>query len=136
MTIRSYTELSDIPDLTGRFRYLQLGSRIGVSVFGYDRYLNQRFYTSVEWRHVRNHVIARDQGCDLGLPDWPISDQVHIHHMNPMTVDDVVHGRGWIVDPEYLITVSRTTHNAIHFGDESLLPRPMIVRRPGDTDLW
>lgn len=136
MTIKSYTRLMEIPDLQGRFRYLQLHSRVGIAVFGYDRYLNQRFYTSPEWRRLRNTVIDRDQGCDLGLPDWPITDQPHVHHMNPMTVRDVVHREGWIMDPEYLITVSHRTHNAIHFGDERLLASPMTVRRPGDTDLW
>jgi hypothetical protein len=136
MPIRTYTELTGIPDLVGRFRYLQIHSGVGVTSFGYDRYLNQRFYTSAEWRHIRNHVIARDRGCDLGLEDWPIFDQVHVHHMNPMSVGDIVHGEEWIVDPEYLISASRRTHNAIHFGDENLLATPMIVRRPGDTNLW
>lgn len=136
MTIRSYTELSGIPDLQGRFRYLQLHSQVGVTVFGYDRYLNQKFYTSAEWRRLRDWVVHRDEACDLGLPDWPISDQPHVHHMNPMTVEDVVHREDWILDPEYLITVSHRTHNAIHFGDERLLASPMTVRRPGDTNLW
>jgi hypothetical protein len=136
MMIRTYTRLSEIPDLLGRFRYLQLHSSVGITVFGYDRYLNQKFYTSPEWRRLRSIVIARDEGCDLGLPDWPISDQPHVHHMNPMTVDAVVHREDWIMDPEYLITVSHRTHNAIHFGDERLLASPMTVRRPGDTNLW
>jgi hypothetical protein len=136
MAIRSYTELRGIPEFLDRFRYLQLHSSVGVPVFGYDRYLNQLFYTSYEWRHLRYEVIARDNGCDLGLLEWPITDKVHVHHMNPMTVEAVVHRDDWILDPEYLITVSHKTHNAIHFGDEKLLASPMIVRRPGDTNLW
>lgn len=136
MKIRCYTELIEIPDYLDRFRYLQLSSQIGVSVFGFDRYLNQTFYRSAEWRRLRDHVIARDWGCDLGMRDYPIFDSVSVHHMNPMSVEDVVHREDWILDPEYLITTSHRTHNAIHFGDENLLRTPMVVRRPGDTKLW
>lgn len=134
--VRSYTELSHIPDFRERYRYLRLSSPIGVVTFGWDRILNQRFYTSAEWRHVRTAVIARDYGRDLGLEGFEIYDRVEVHHMNPMTIDEVVHREEQILDPEYLITVSQRTHNAIHFGDESTLAQPLVVRRPGDTKLW
>lgn len=134
--IRSYTELSQIDDFYGRYKYLRLQASIGISTFGFDRWLNQQFYTSTEWRHVRNQVIARDRGCDLGLPGYEVYDRVAIHHMNPMTVEQVVHGDPVIFDSEYLITVSHRTHNAIHFGDERSLAEPLVVRRPGDTKLW
>lgn len=136
MRIRSYSQLMQIDDFYERFRYLRLRSPIGVPVFGFDRYLNQAFYTSAEWRQIRNHVVARDRGCDLGMDDYPIFDRVSVHHMNPMTVDSVVQRDLDNLDPEFLITVSHRTHNAIHFGDEHLLRSPMIVRRPGDTKLW
>ncbi len=134
--IRCYTELSQIRDFRGRYEYLRLRSSVGSATFGFDRYLNQRFYTSVEWRQIRNHVIARDRGCDMGLEGYEIFDQVAIHHMNPMTTDEIVSGDESILDTEYLITVSRRTHNAIHFGDEKLLVTPLVTRRPGDTKLW
>lgn len=134
--VRSYTELSHIPDFRERYRYLRLSSPIGVATFGWDRILNQRFYTSAEWRHVRTAVIARDYGRDLGLEGFEIYDRAEVHHMNPMTIDEVAHREEQILDPEYLITVSQRTHNAIHFGDESTLAQPLVVRRPGDTKLW
>lgn len=134
--LRSYTELARIDDFKERYRYLRLRSSVGVSNFGWDRYLNQQFYTSREWRRVRDEVIARDYGCDLGVEGYEIHDRIAIHHMNPMTVEDIVHGNEVILDPEFLITVSHRTHNAIHFGDEKLLRAPLVVRRPGDTKLW
>ncbi len=133
---RSYTQLRLIRDFRERFRYLRLFSQVGMSTFGFDRYLNQRFYTSPEWRQARNEVIARDRGCDLGVEGYEIYDRILIHHMNPMTMDELVQGDEVILDPEFLITVSHRTHNAIHFGDEKLLQPTMIVRRPGDTKLW
>lgn len=136
MTIRTYSKLIEIPDFLERYRYLRLRSPIGVPVFGFDRYLNQAFYTSMEWRNLRNHVIARDRGLDLGVEGYDIYYRPSIHHMNPMTVDDVLHREPDILDPEFLITVSHRTHNAIHFGDDKLLATPMVVRRPGDTKLW
>jgi hypothetical protein len=135
-TMRSYTELSQIHDFYGRYRYLRLNASIGIETFGFDRWLNQRFYTSAEWRSVRNHVIARDRGCDLGIDGYEIYDGVAIHHMNPITADQVIHRNRDILDPEYLISVSLQTHNAIHFGDERSLREPLIVRQPGDTKLW
>jgi hypothetical protein len=134
--LRSYTELREIPDFRGRYRYLRMNSSIGVPTFGFDRYLNQAFYTSGEWRNIRSIVIARDRGCDLGIEGCDIYDRIAIHHMNPMTVPEVLHRDEMILDPEFLITVSHRTHNAIHFGDERLLASPLIVRRPGDTKLW
>jgi hypothetical protein len=136
MRTRCYTELIQIHDFAGRYRYLRLSASVGVATFGFDRYLNQRFYTSSEWRHVRNLVIARDNGCDLGVPDHEIYDRIAIHHMNPMTADEIVQGDEGIFDTEFLITVSHVTHNAIHYGDEKLLVKPLISRRPGDTKLW
>jgi hypothetical protein len=134
--IRSYTELCQIEEFSERYKYLRLHAPVGGETFGFDRYLNQRFYTSREWRDVRNEVITRDRGCDLGVKGYEIYDRIAIHHMNPMSVDEIVHGSDRIVDPEYLILVSLRTHNAIHFGDEKLLRAPLVVRRPGDTKLW
>lgn len=104
--------------------------------FGSDRYINQRFYTSREWRQLRNHVIARDLGCDLGIEGYEIFDKIIIHHMNPMSVDNVVNSDPRNLDPEFLITVTHQTHNAIHYGDETRLVRSFTERKPGDTSLW
>lgn len=134
--IRRYSELRNITDFEERFRYLSLGGRVGESTFGFDRYLNQKFYTSREWRQIRHHVIARDQGCDLGIAGYEIYSKILIHHMNPITVDEITHGDDSILDPEYLITTTHMTHNAIHYGDEKLLPRLLVERTPGDTKLW
>lgn len=136
MRTRSYTELMQYGTFLERYRYLRLSASIGVQTFGFDRYLNQMFYRSAEWRHIRNIVIDRDHGCDLGIEGHEIYDRLHIHHMNPMTVDSIVQGEDSIFDPEFLITVSLRTHNAIHFGDERQLAAPPVVRRPGDTKLW
>lgn len=134
--IKTYTELSSIETFEERYRYLRLHASIGMATFGFDRYLNQQFYTSVQWRHARHAVIARDRGCDLGLEGYEIFDRPTIHHMNPVRVEDLTSGLEDIFDPEYLITVSHRTHNAIHYGDEKLLTKPLIARRPGDTKLW
>lgn len=133
---RTYSGLRSLRSFEDRFRYLALRGTVGRDTFGFDRYMNQAFYTSREWRHVRNEVIARDYGCDLGHEDHPIHDRIYIHHMNPMVVDDIVHGNDDILDPEYLISTTHRTHNAIHYGDESLLPRKLVERRAGDTRLW
>lgn len=133
---KTYTELSKFTTFLDRFRYLTLPGSVGESTFGHDRYINQKFYRSREWKLIRNHVIARDLGCDLGVEDHEIYDRVLIHHMNPMQVDDLIHGNADILDPEFLITTKHDTHNAIHYGDESLLPGPLIQRQPGDTKLW
>jgi len=109
---------------------------VGQATFGFDRYLNQQFYTSRQWRQIRNHVIARDLGRDLGIDGYEIHSRIYIHHMNPMTVADITSGDPRILDPEFLISVTHRTHNAIHYGDEGLLPKPPVQRRPGDTMLW
>lgn len=134
--IRTYTELSHIRSYEERFKYLQIHSSVGTSTFGFERYLNQRFYTSAQWRHARNLVIARDRGCDLGVEGYGIYDRATIHHMNPMAVESVIKGDECILDPEFLICTAFMTHNAIHYGDESLLIKSPVVRKPGDTKLW
>ena len=134
--IRTYTELSRRHTFEDRFDYLNLRGVVAVDTFGFDRYLNQSFYRSREWRHIRADVIARDLGCDLGVPDHEIYDRLLIHHMNPITIEDFESGNPDILDPEYLITTCHATHNAIHYGDKSLLPKPFVERRPGDTKLW
>lgn len=134
--IRKYSDLRRLETLEDRFNYLVLHGDVGRSTFGFDRYLNQRFYTSSEWRRVRNHIISRDNGCDLGVDGHEIHDRVYIHHLNPMTVDDLVSGDPRILDPEFLITVTHLTHNAIHYGSFDLLPKPFVERKPGDTKLW
>lgn len=135
MTLR-YEELALRTDFNARFRYAVLGGAIGVETFGYDRFLNQKFYASKEWKDVRREVIIRDNGCDLGIPGREIHDKVLVHHMNPISVRDLVEFNPDILNPDFLVCVSTRTHNAIHFGDESQLPRELIERRPGDTLLW
>ena len=134
--IRTYSELSQYITFEERFGYLRLRGSVGRSTFGFDRYINQRFYQSREWKMVRNNVISRDIGCDLGIFGYEIHDMVLIHHMNPMGVDDVIHGETWLLDPEFLITTTQRTHNAIHYSDETLLPKVVTQRKPGDTRLW
>ncbi|MET0786850.1 MAG: hypothetical protein ABWY25_09105 [Paenisporosarcina sp.] len=134
--IRRYSELKHLDTFEERFAYLKLDGEVGRSTFGFDRHLNQQFYHSYEWITVRNKVILRDNGCDLGISGYEIHDGLLIHHMNPMTVNDIVHGKAWIFDPEFLITTVKNTHNAIHFGNENLLPKVVISRSPNDTKLW
>lgn len=134
--IKTYSELVKFITFEDRFEYLRLHGGVGRSTFGFDRYLNQKFYSSYEWKDVRNHVIARDLGRDLGVEGYEIHDHILIHHMNPVTVDSVVHRDLHLLDPEYLITTTHRTHNAIHYGDKSLLPQPVVERRKGDTKLW
>lgn len=136
MRTRTYTELVKLPTFEDRFRYLALRGQVGSSTFGFDRWVNQRFYTSREWRYLRRDVIARDLGCDLGVAGHEIYDRIVIHHMNPLTEEDIIHGNETAIELEYLITTTHNTHNAIHYGDESLLPRPLVERRSGDTQLW
>lgn len=137
MKIRTYTELSRLKTFEERFRYLQLKGAVGKDTFGFDRIFNQRFYTSQEWRAVRDFVIVRDYGCDLGVEDYEIRGQnVIIHHMNPITLSDIEHSTDILLDPEYLITTTHNTHNAIHYGDESLLVKAPIERRANDTCPW
>jgi hypothetical protein len=134
--IRRYSELRRLNTLKERFDYLKLNGRVGEATFGWDRWINQQFYTSREWRQRRFDVIARDLGCDLGVEGYEIHKGLYIHHMNPLSAEDIKAGNVDILDPEYLITVTHRTHNAIHYGDEKLLPRPLVERRTGDTKLW
>ena len=134
--IRRYSELRHIPTFEERFDYLKLNGSVGRETFGFDRYINQRFYTSKEWRDIRHHVIARDLGLDLGAEGYEINSRILIHHMNPIVVDDILHKNDDILDPEFLITTCHNTHNAIHYGDSSLLPKPLVERSRGDTCLW
>lgn len=134
--IRTYSELRRLETFEERYRYLRLVGQVGDPTFGFDRWMNQQFYRSREWRSLRQHIILRDEGCDLAVRGFEIHDRVIIHHMNPMVPQDLVQGNLDVLDPEYLICVTHPTHNAIHYGDESLLPRPLVDRRPGDTKLW
>ena len=119
-----------------RFDYLKLNGEVGQATFGFDRYVNQRFYHSHEWKQVRNHVVVRDNGCDLGVSGYEIHGALLIHHINPILPRDIIHGEEWIFDPEYLITTTQKTHNAIHYGDERLLPKVVTMRKPNDQKLW
>lgn len=136
MRTRSYSELLRIPTFEDRFAYLDLRGQVGEPTFGSNRWFNQRFYRSREWRQVRDFVIVRDNGCDLGVPGYEIHGRLMIHHMNPITMEDLAHGRALALDPQYLITTTHRTHNAIHYGDDQLLPQRVVERRPGDTKLW
>lgn len=136
MITRTYKELSTLKTFEERFEYLKLSSNVGEETFGFDRWLNQVFYRSKEWKDLRDEVIVRDMGCDLGHQDYPIAGRVIIHHMNPVRVNDIVDRSDILLNPIYLICTSHNTHNAIHYGDKNLLPSPIIERRPGDTKLW
>ena len=134
--LRCYKELIRIPTFNERFEYLKLGGLVGESTFGYERYMNQMLYASSKWRRLRNQIIIRDNGCDLGLEGYEIPEKIFVHHMNPLTVDALTELSDDVFNPEYLICVSQLTHNAIHYGDSNLLPKGPIVRRPGDTCPW
>ena len=134
--IRSYSELRRIESFEDRFAYLDLRGQVGEATFGSNRWANQQFYRSMAWRHVRDIVILRDNGCDLGVPGYEIRGRILIHHMNPITMEDLLDGTPFALDPQYLICTTHRTHNAIHYGDDSLLPRAVVERRPGDTKLW
>ena len=136
MTRKCYTELSKLPTFNERFNYLKLDRIVGEETFGYDRILNQLLYKSKKWRKVRDEVLIRDNGGDLGLEDYPINGRAIIHHMNPITVEDVLNDKPEIFDPEYLITVYNSTHNAIHFSNENNLQKDPIERTQNDTCLW
>lgn len=136
--MRTYSELLQLHSFEERFRYLSLKGNVGEDVFGFDRYLNQKFYKSIEWKNIRNIVLIRDNGCDMGLKDYPIAGKIIIHHMNPMSPSDISSLR-WddILNPEYLISVSMDTHNAIHYGDDKILNKIEVVERTsGDTIPW
>ena len=134
--IRTYSDLIKHSSFTDRFNYLRLKGELGRDTFGFDRYLNQAFYTSREWKKTRDYVIVRDQACDLGVFGYEITHKILIHHMNPIVADDIIHSNPDILDPEFLITTSHKTHNAIHYGDSSSLPKPVVTRTPNDTRLW
>jgi hypothetical protein len=136
MKVRRYSELIRFDTFEDRLEYLLLGGTVGRSTFGFDRYVNQDFYKSHEWKSVRDFVIVRDNGCDLGVSGYDIYEGPLVHHMNPMGVDDIVHGEEWIVDPEFLITTTQQTHNDIHYGYQSERPPAFVKRSPGDTKLW
>jgi len=134
--IRTYSELRHLETFDERFEYLKLGGSVGQSTFGFDRSVNQAFYHSSEWRSARQYVILRDDGCDLGVPGYEIYGGILVHHINPMEIGSLIHHEDWVLDPEYLITTTQDTHNAIHFGDRSLVRRLPEERRRGDTRLW
>ena len=136
MISRSYSELVKLQTFSERYNYLRLVGQVGSTTFGFDRYLNQSFYTSRDWRQVRHAVIARDAGCDLGLEGYEIFDRVYVHHMNPLTKKQVLAADENMFDLEHLISCTLNTHNAIHYGDTNSLVRLPPERRPGDTNLW
>ena len=136
MSIRTYSELITLPTFEERYRYLRLGGRVGEDTFGFDRYLNQIFYQSNEWRDVRDYVIIRDGGCDLGMADREIFGKILVHHMNPIRQEDILRRSKFLLDPEYLICTVKNTHDAIHYGDESLLILPPVERTKYDTCPW
>lgn len=135
-TRRSYSEARHYQTFEERFAYLALRGQVGNSTFGFDRWMNQAFYRSAEWKKARRDTIARDNGCDLGFEGYEIHRGLYVHHINPITPADIENSNPCLLDLNNLITVSLNTHNAIHFGDESLLPRAPVERRPGDTKLW
>lgn len=135
-TTRRYSELEHLKTLEERFDYLKLNGVVGKQTWNWDRHFNQQFYYSTEWKRVRDIVIIRDLGCDLGIPGFEVRSKILIHHMNPIWIEDLRHGNPDILDPEFLITTSNQTHQAIHYGDRSLLPQVPILRKQGDTKLW
>lgn len=134
--MKTYQELIKYQTFQDRYHYLALYGKVGQDTFGFDRYYNQRFYRSREWKEIRDYVIARDNGCDLGIPDREIYGKILIHHMNPITLKDIKDSTEFLLNPDYLITTSKQTHDAIHYGDVSLLAPEPIVRKPKDTILW
>lgn len=136
MSIKTYSELITLPTFEERYRYLRLDGQVGVETFGFDRWLNQRFYKDPEWLAARDIVIIRDGGCDLGIPGREIHSRILIHHMNPITKDDILRRSKFLLDPEYLICTIKNTHDAIHYGDESLLILDPVMRSRNDTCPW
>ena len=134
--IRTYSELIQIPTFEERFEYLKLMGQVGNETFGFDRYLNQQFYRSKEWKDLRNHIFVRDNGCDLGVEGRDIYGRFLIHHMNPISIEDITDSTEYLLNPEFLITVTSNTHNAIHYGDKSLLTTEPVVRSKNDTCPW
>lgn len=134
--VRTYSELNSMSSFDDRFEYLRLGGGVGRVTFGFDRDVNQRFYSSREWNDIRQHVIFRDNGCDLGVSGYEIGISPLIHHINPMTAVDIVNHSDWILNPDFLITTTHKTHNAIHYGTPNPYPNVVTARTPGDTRLW
>ena len=134
--IRTYSELITFPTFEERYRYLRLEGKVGEDTFGFDRLLNQSFYKDREWRAIRDKVIIRDNGCDLGIPDREIHSRIIVHHMNPITKDDILYRSAFLLNPEYLICTVKNTHDAIHYGDEGLLIKVPIERTRNDTCPW
>lgn len=136
MIIRTYNELMLLPTFEERFEYLKLSGRVGEETFGFDRWLNQKFYRSTEWKHIRDQVIIRDNGCDLGIEGREIYGKILIHHMNPISKKDILDRTDLLLNPMYLISVTKQTHDAIHYSDDSILMKDPIVRRRNDTCPW
>lgn len=136
MSIRTYSELILLPTFEERFKYLQLNGRVGDDTFGFDRYINQNFYRSAEWKRIRDQIIIRDNGCDLAFEGYEIYGRILIHHMNPITISDIKFSTEYLMNPEYLICVAHNTHNAIHYGDEKQIITGPIVRTKNDTCPW
>lgn len=134
--IRTYSELVSLPSYLDRYKYLKIGSKVGVATFGFNRYLNQSFYQSSAWKRARDQVIIRDGGCDLAHADYPIAGRIYIHHLNPIQIDDLEDFNPDVLDPNNLVCVSFDTHQAIHYGDESLLPKDPIERFENDQIPW
>lgn len=136
MKVKTYKEMSRLETFEERFDYLKLNGSVGSDTFGFDRWLNQKFYRSKEWKRTRDQVIIRDNGCDLGIPGREIQGKIIIHHVNPITVEDICDITEYLMNSDYLVCTSQNTHNAIHYGDANLLPKDPVTRKPGDTKLW
>ena len=136
MSIRTYSELITLPTFEERFKYLQLNGQVGESTFGFDRYMNQVFYRSQKWKSIRDFVIIRDCGCDLGVEGYDIHGKIIIHHMNPLSMRDIETESDFLLNPDFLICTTHNTHNAIHYGDENLLVAAPIERTKNDTCPW
>lgn len=136
MNIKTYSELITFPTFEERFQYLRLNGFVGKDTFGFDRYLNQIFYRSKEWKSIRDFVIVRDNGCDLGVEGYEIHERILIHHMNPISIEDIENNSKFLLDPEFLISTVHNTHNAIHYGDENLIIKAPIQRTRNDTCPW
>lgn len=134
--IKTYSELIRFKTLEERYRYLRIGGRVGEETFGFDRWMNQVFYKDPRWRDIRDEVITRDNGCDLGLEGYDIHGKIFVHHMNPVTKDDILHNFDSLLNPEFLISTSKRTHDAIHYGNEDLLPQKPVVRTRNDMCPW
>ena len=134
--IRTYSELIRLPTFEERFEYLRLDRLVGKDTFGFDRYLNQLFYESNEWKAIRNYIITRDSGCDLAIPELEILGRIYIHHINPLTKEDILDKTEYLLNPEYLVCTSFDTHQAIHYGNMDRLPKGPIIRTKNDTCPW